>query len=295
MGELRPADVQLTEMAACLRLTYTRDHLVELVETEATGHMTPRGTLEYVFRKEIEQHDGNRVRLVQMSAHLPFAAAMDGFDMSFQPSIDPGKIRGLVSLGWVISGENVILIDPFGVGKTHLSIALGQLAFYSVTRLVEQMEKAYKAGIFDEKIRDVKKSKLLITDELGYIPFTPLQGQLLFELISARYEKKSIIVTSNKMPGEWGTVFGDAAAATASLDRLLHHCTPMLIQGESYRTRKFSRKMRANKAARNSYSTVPTLPPSVLSPGQDRGWQFSFVFWGRQNFRLTTDQCEDSF
>ena len=75
-------------------------------------------------------------------------------------------------------------------------------------------------------------------------PFTPLQGQLLFELISARYEKKSIIVTSNKMPGEWGTVFGDAAAATASLDRLLHHCTPMLIQGESYRTRKFSRKIR---------------------------------------------------
>ena len=113
-----------------------------------------------------------------------------------------------------------------------------------MTRLVEQMEKAYNAGTFDEKIRDVNKPKLLILDELGYIPFTPLQGQLLFELISARYEKKSIIVTSNKMPGEWGTVFGDAAAATASLDRLLHHCTPMLIQGKSYRTRKFSRKIR---------------------------------------------------
>ena len=106
------------------------------------------------------------------------------------------------------------------------------------------MEKAYNAGTFDEKIRDVNKPKLLIPDELGYIPFTPLQGQLLFELISARYEKKSIIVTSNKMPGEWGPVFGDAAAATASLDRLLHHCTPMLIQGESYRTREFTRKMR---------------------------------------------------
>ena len=84
----------------------------------------------------------------------------------------------------------------------------------------------------DDKIREVNKPKLLILDELGFIPFTPLQGQLLFELISARYEKKSINVTSNKMPGEWGTVFGDAAAATASLDRLLHHCTPMLISGE---------------------------------------------------------------
>ena len=131
MGELRPADVQLTEMAARLRLTYTRDHLVELVETAATSHMTPRETLEYVFRKEIEQRDGNRVRLAQMSAHFPFAATMDGFDMSFQPSIDPGKIRELVSLGWVISGENVILIGPSGVGKTHLSIALGQLALQS--------------------------------------------------------------------------------------------------------------------------------------------------------------------
>ena len=149
MGELRPADVQLAEMAARLRLTYTRDHLAELAETAATSHMTPRETLEYVFRKEIEQRDGNRVRLAQMSAHFPFAATMDGFDMSFQPSIDPGKIRELVSLGWVVSGENVILIGPSGVGKTHLSIALGQLAlqrglsvrFYSVTRLVEQMEK----------------------------------------------------------------------------------------------------------------------------------------------------------
>ena len=133
MGELRPADVQLTEMAARLRLTYTRDHLVE---TAATSHMTPRETLEYVFRKEIEQRDGNRVRLAQMSAHFPFAATMDGFDMSFQPSIDPGKIRELVSLGWVVSGENVILIGPSGVGKTHLSIALGHLPCREAFRFV---------------------------------------------------------------------------------------------------------------------------------------------------------------
>lgn len=188
MGELRPADIQLTEMAARLRLTYTRDHLVELVETAATSHMTPRETLEYVFRKEIEQRDGNRVRLAQMSAHFPFAATMDGFDMSFQPSIDPGRIRGLASLGWVISGENVILIGPSGVGKTHLSIALGQLAlqrgfsvrFYSVTRLVEQMEKAYNAGTFDEKIRDVNKPKLLILDELGVHPVHAAAGTAAF-------------------------------------------------------------------------------------------------------------------
>ena len=108
-----------------------------------------------------------------------------------------------------------------------------------MTRLVE-----YDAGAVDKKYGMLTSLNCSFSMSWGFIPFTPLQGQLLFELISARYEKKSIIVTSNKMPGEWGTVFGDAAAATASLDRLLHHCTPMLIQGESYRTRKFSRKIR---------------------------------------------------
>lgn len=252
MGEQRPTDVRLAEMAARLRLTYLRDHMAELVETAATSHMTPRETLEYVFRKEVEQRDENRVRLAQMSAHFPFMATMDGFDMSFQPSIDPGKVRDLVSLEWIASGENVVLIGPSGVGKTHLSIALGQLAlergisvrFYPVARLVEQLERAHRAGSLDEKLREVNKPRLLILDELGFVPFSPLGGQLLFELISARYERKSIIVTSNKMPGEWGPVFGDAAAATASLDRLLHHCTPMLISGESYRTRGLAQKLR---------------------------------------------------
>lgn len=252
MGEQRPTDVRLAEMAARLRLTYTRDHLVELVEAASERHMTPRETLEFVFRKEVERRDENRARLAQMSAHFPFVATLKGFDMTFQPSIDPGKMRELASLEWVASGENVILIGPSGVGKTHLSIALGQLAlergisvrFYPVVRLVEQLERAFRAGTIDERLREVNKPKLLILDELGFIPFTPLQGQLLFELISARYERKSIIVTSNKMPGEWGVVFGDAAAATASLDRLLHHCTPMLISGESYRTRTQARKLR---------------------------------------------------
>ena len=108
-----------------------------------------------------------------------------------------------------------------------------------MTRLVE-----YDAGAVDKKYGMLTSLNCSFSMSWGFIPFTPLQGQLLFELISARYEKKSIIVTSNKMPGEWGTIFGDAAAATTSLDRLLHHCMLMLILGESYRIREFTRKMR---------------------------------------------------
>ena len=246
MSEMRATDVRLTNMAARLRLTYTRDHLSELVEIAGKGKMTPRETLEFIFKKEVEQRDNNRVRLAQMSAHFPFVATMDQFDMTFQPSLDPGAMRELLSLEWISAGDNVVFIGPSGVGKTHLGIALGQLAleqgisvrFYQAVKLAEQLEKAYKTGTIDQKFKEVNKFKLLILDELGFLPFTPLQGQLLFELISVRYEKKSIIVTSNKMPGEWGTVFGDAAAATAALDRLLHHCTPVLIKGESYRTRQ---------------------------------------------------------
>ena len=159
MGELRPTDVRLTEMAARLRLTYTRDHLVELVETAARSHMTPRETLEYVFKKEVEQRDENRVRLAQMSAHFPFVATMEGFDMAFQPSIDPGKIRDLVSLEWVSSGENVVLIGPSGVGKTHLSIALGQLAL--------QREDAFEHSLGTTGVAARNFGSFLPSDQTG--------------------------------------------------------------------------------------------------------------------------------
>ena len=130
--------------------------------------------------------------------------------------------------------------------KIHLALEQGiSVRFYSVIKLVEYLEKAYIAWNFEQVFKDVNRPKLLILDELGFMPLTPRQGQILFQLISSRYERKNIIVTSNRTPSEWGTIFGDAAAASAALDRLIHHRTPVAIMGDSYRAREIKRALKA--------------------------------------------------
>ena len=178
-------------------------------------------------------------------AHFPAnpPKELKDFDISFQPSIDPGTFRELQTLEWLKAGENVVLIGPPGVGKTHIAMGLGVEAvrhgytvrFYLAADLLKILNDAVHDGIFEEKLREINKVKLLIIDELGYLLYSVKEAHLLFQLISKRYEKKSVIVTSNKTPSEWGLIFGDPTAASAILDRLLHHCTPMLIQGDSWR------------------------------------------------------------
>lgn len=259
MSETRITDERLKEMAARLKLTATKANLAELVETATKAGMTPRETLDFFFRNEIENRDSNRIHLGRMSAHFPFHATMDDFKVSFQPSLDPGIMRELLSLEWLSAGDNVVFLGDPGVGKTHLSIALGELAlkegisvrFYPITKLAEQLVRAYEAGTLEQKFKDVNKPKLLILDELGYLPLSKQQGQLLFELISMRYGKKSIILTGSRMPDEWGTVFGDTMIATAILDRLLHHSIPVIIKGKSFRSHECKLRM-ANKEGGSS-------------------------------------------
>ena len=242
---MRPSDARLKEMAARLKLTYIRDHLDELLEAAAGMKMTPRETLSLFFEQEIEQRDINRSRLATMAAHFPFEATFESFDMSAQPALHPGVIRELEKLEWVDAGENVIFMGPSGVGKTHLAIALGKRAiagnrsvrFYSAVRLLALLREAADRGNLHAELREINRVKLLIIDELGYLPMTPADARLLFQLVAIRYEKKSIVVTTNHAPRDWGQVFGDAAAATAVLDRLLHHCIPVTILGDSYRLR----------------------------------------------------------
>ena len=239
----RKSYVELKKKSSRLKLTFTRDHLEEMLQQASEAKMSPFEVLEFFLSKECEQRDANRYRQAMQVAHFPCVRTLEGFDFTKQPSIDPGVIRELEKLEWVECGENVALFGAPGVGKTHLAIAFGRLAvehgysvrFYSASNLMAMLEKASREDLLEEKLKELAKPSLLIVDEIGYLPYTPDVARLFFLLIAKRYEKKSILITSNRPPSEWRLIFADATATTAVLDRLMHHCTAMTIRGDSYR------------------------------------------------------------
>jgi len=234
---------RLHENLRTLGLLRTSETLDNYLEIASKKELSTIQVLDHLLNEEVDEKLQRSFNFRSKIAKFPFRKSIEDFDFSFQPSIDRKTINGLASMKFVHNAENVVLLGPPGVGKTHLAISLGMAAvkhgvtvyFTTAANIIEDLKLHASRGLLKQRLNKVARYNLLIVDEIGYLPMANEGANLFFQLVSRRYERSSLVLTSNKPFREWGQIFGDEVVASAILDRLLHHCTVINIKGESYR------------------------------------------------------------
>lgn len=236
---------KLIENLEKLDLIKIKSELPEYLDKHKKDSTSIIKCLKELTEKEIEDKNERISENLIRTAAFPYRKTLEDFDFNFNESIDKDYIMDLATMRFIEDNKNILFVGNPGVGKTHLAVALGIKAtqsrysvyFTTCHQLITKLNKAHKENRLDKQLQHFSQYKLLIIDEIGYLPIDQQGVNLFFQLISKRYGNKSTIITTNMPFSSWGKIFNDNIIANAILDRLLHHAYVVKIVGESYRTK----------------------------------------------------------
>lgn len=242
-GEVAAKLAYLTRVIKAPTIAAVWADLADVARAEGWTH---EEYLAAVLARQVADREANGTALRTAGAHFPSIKTVEDFNLDHQPAMRRDILAHLATTTFVASAGNVVFLGPPGVGKSHLAIALGIKAihaghpvlFDTATGWVTRLREAHDQARLPHELRRLRRYRLLIIDEVGYIPFDQHAANLFFQLISSRYEQGSVLVTSNMPFGRWGEIFGDDVVAAAMIDRLVHHAEVLTLTGDSYRTRK---------------------------------------------------------